>query len=185
MRATCQQLLTLGEQQERLIEALLTLATSERGVERWDPFDLAEMAGKAVLERRREADRQGIRVQANLIAAPATGDPSLVESLLANLVDNAIRHNRDGGQVEVSTAITDGLAVVSVSNTGPRIPPDEVDRLFQPFQHLGAERIRPASEHGHGLGLAIVRAITSAHGATLTAAARPLGGLDVTVSFLP
>ena len=77
--------------------------------------------------------------------------------------------------------MTDGRAIVTVSNTGPLIPPDEVDRLFQPFQRLGTERIRHAS--GHGLGLAIVRAIASVHGATLTANARPEGGLDIEVSF--
>ncbi len=181
LRSTCQQLLALSGQQERLIEALLTLATSERGVERWEPFDLAEVAGKVILERREEAGRRGIRIDTNLTAASATGDPSLVASLVANLVDNAIRHNREGGRVEVSTARTEGLAVVSVSNTGTLIPPDEVDRLFQPFQRLGTERISHAS--GHGLGLAVVRAIVGAHGATLTANARPQGGLDVAVSF--
>ncbi len=77
--------------------------------------------------------------------------------------------------------MTDGRAIITVSNTGPLIPPDEVDRLFQPFQRLGSQRLRPAS--GHGLGLAIVRAIVSAHGAALTASARPEGGLDITVSF--
>ena len=181
LRETCEELLALGDKQERLIEALLTLASSERGVERWEPFDLAEIAGKVLLNRRQEAERRGIRVDGDLSAAPATGDPSLAESLLANLVDNAIRHNRDGGWVKVSTTITDGLAVVSVSNTGPMIPPDEVDRLFQPFQRLGTERMRHAS--GHGLGLAIVRAITGVHNATLTANARPEGGLDIEVSF--
>jgi signal transduction histidine kinase len=181
LRSTCQQLLVLGEQQERLIEALLTLATSERGIERWEPFDLAAMAGQVILGRRQEAERRDIRISATLSAAPATGDPSLVESLVANLVDNAIRHNRDGGRVEISTAITDGLAVVSVSNTGSPVPSGEVDRLFQPFQRLGTERVRPAG--GHGLGLAIVRAIAGVHGAALTAHARPQGGLTVSVSF--
>ena len=79
---------------------------------------------------------------AALTAAPATGDPSLAESLVANLVDNAIRHNIPGGQVEVSTTMTDGRAVIRVTNTGTVIPPAEVDRLFQPFQQLGHERIR-------------------------------------------
>jgi signal transduction histidine kinase len=181
LRTTCQELLALGDQQERLIEALLTLASSERGVERWEPFDLAEIAGNVLLNRRQEAGRRGIRVDGDFSAAPATGDPILAESLLVNLVDNAIRHNRDGGWVKVSTTITDGLAVISVSNTGPMILPDEVDRLFQPFQRLGTERMRHAS--GHGLGLAIVRAITGVHSATLTANARPEGGLDIQVSF--
>ena len=94
LRETCEELLALGDQQERLIEALLTLASSERGVERWEPFDLAEIAGKVLLNRRQEAERRGIRVDGDLSAAPATGDPSLAESLLANLVDNAIRQPR-------------------------------------------------------------------------------------------
>ena len=181
LRSTCQQLLALGYQQERLIEALLTLASSERGIERWEPLDLAGIAGKVLLDVRQEAERRGIRIEAILAAAPATGDPSLVESLVANLVDNAIRHNRDGGRVEISTTITDGLAIVSVSNTGTLISPAEVDRLFQPFQRLGTERISHIS--GHGLGLAIVRAIAGVHGAGLTASARPEGGLDIGVSF--
>ncbi len=154
LRSTCHALLALGDQQERFIEALLTLASSERGVEQWEPFDLAEIARKVVLVRRQEAGRRGIHVAATLTAAPATGDPSLAESLVANLVDNAIRHNRDGGRVEISTTTTGGLAIVSVSNTGTSIPPGEVDRLFRPFQRLGTERTRQAS--GPGLGLAIV-----------------------------
>jgi signal transduction histidine kinase len=181
LRSTCQELLTLGDQQERLIGALLTLASSERGVDRWEPFDLAEIAGKAIMDRREEAGHRGIRVDTALTAAPATGDASLAGSLVANLVDKAIRHNLDGGRVEVSTAITEERAVLSVGNTGPLIPPDEVDRLFQPFQRLGAERIRHAS--GHGLGLAIVSAIVGVHGATLTAKAGADGGLAIEVSF--
>ena len=106
---------------------------------------------------------------------------SLADSLVANLVDNAIRHNLDGGRVEISTATTDGQATLAIGNTGAVIPPGEVDRLFQPFQRLGTERIGHAS--GNGLGLAIVRAIAGVHGATLTATARPEGGLDITVVF--
>jgi len=100
---------------------------------------------------------------------------------VANLVDNALRHNVAGGRVEISTATTAGQASISVRNTGTVIPPDKVDRLFQPFQQLGSERIRHAG--GHGLGLAIVHAIASAHDATLTARARPEGGLDIEVRF--
>jgi signal transduction histidine kinase len=181
LRETCQQVLVLGDQQERLIEALLTLASSERGVEQWEPFELADIAGQVIDERRQEAERRGIHLQAALTAAPATGDPSLAESLVANLVDNAIRHNVPGGRAEVSTTMTDGRAVIRVTNTGTVIPPAELDRLFQPFQQLGHERIR----HGdrYGLGLAIVRAIAAAHKATITATARPEGGLDLEVSF--
>ena len=181
LRSACEKALQWNDEQERLLGALLTLASSERGVERWEPFDLADIAGKAILDRHEEAERRGIRIDAALTAAPATGDPALAGSLLANLVGNAIRHNLDGGRVEISTAITDGLAVVRISNTGPLVPPGQVDRLFQPFQRLGTERIRHSS--GHGLGLAIISAIVSVHGATLTANARPEGGLDITVTF--
>jgi signal transduction histidine kinase len=181
LRSTCEEALQLGAQQERLIDALLTLATSERGVERWEPFDLGKLADNVVLSRRQEAERRHIHVDAAPTETPATGDPSLVESLVANLVDNALRHNQAGGRVEVSTTTTAGRASISVSNTGALIPPDEVDRLFQPFQRLGDERIRLTD--GHGLGLAIIRAIATAHGATLTARSRPEGGLDIEVSF--
>ncbi|WP_281179677.1 sensor histidine kinase [Actinoplanes subtropicus] len=113
--------------------------------------------------------------------APASGDSALAQSLMANLVSNAIRHNLDGGRVEISTGIIEGRAVVNVRNTGPVVPPDEVERLFQPFQRLGNPRVRRAD--GHGLGLAIVRAIVTVHRAELSAHPRPEGGLDISVSF--
>jgi signal transduction histidine kinase len=91
LRSTCQNVLALGEQQERLIEALLTLATSEQGIEQREPFDLADIAGNAVLARQQEAQRRDIQVDTALATAPAAGDPNLVESLMANLVDNALR----------------------------------------------------------------------------------------------
>jgi signal transduction histidine kinase len=181
LRSTCEQALQLGAQQERLIDALLTLATSERGVERWESFDLGALAEDIVLRRQADAEHQGIHIDTALTQATATGDRSLVESLLANLIDNAIRHNQAGGRVDISTTTRAGRAVVSVGNTGAVIPPDQVDRLFQPFQHVGRERIRLAN--GHGLGLAIVRAIATAHCATLSASARPEGGLDVEISL--
>lgn len=181
LRSACQQVLALGNQQELLIGALLTLASSERGIDQRTPFDLGEIAGKAIMDRRQEADRRDIRIDAVLNAAPATGDPRLADRLVANLVDNAIRHNLDGGRVEISTATTGGQATLAIGNTGPVIPPGEVDRLFQPFQRLGTERVGQAG--GNGLGLAIVRAIAGGHGATLTANARPGGGLDIRASF--
>jgi signal transduction histidine kinase len=175
LRSTCRDVLALGQAQERLIEALLTLATSERGIERRESFDLADIAGRVVQGRHHDA----IRVDAALAPAPATGDPNLVESMVANLVDNAVRHNVAGGWIEIATGTTGGQAAISVRNTGPVIPPDHLERLFQPFQQLGAQRIGG----GHGLGLAIIRAIARAHGATVVPRARPEGGLDIEVSF--
>ena len=181
LRSACQQALVLGDQQERLIEALLTLASSERGVEQWEPFDLADIAAKVIEERGQEAGGRGLAIAATLAPAPATGDPSLAESLVANLVDNALRYNVAGGRIDVSTSMTAGRASVRVANTGPVIPADQLDRLFQPFQRLGRDRIGHAG--GRGLGLAIVRAIAHAHAAALTARPRPEGGLDIEVSF--
>jgi signal transduction histidine kinase len=97
------------------------------------------------------------------------------------LIDNALRHNLPDGHVWISTEVRQGQAAVSVSNTGPVVPPGEVERLFGPFQRLGRDRVGRAE--GHGLGLAIVAAIAGAHGARLTAAARPDGGLTITVTF--
>jgi signal transduction histidine kinase len=181
LRAACEKILRLGEQQERLIDGLLTLASSERGIERWEPFDLAEVAGQAVADRRPEAGRQGLQVSASLAPAAAAGDPRLAASLVANLADNALRHNVAGGWVEVTTATVAGAPTVAVRNSGPVIPPGEVERLVRPFERLGHPRVRRAD--GHGLGLAIVCAIARAHGATVTAAARPEGGLDLEVIF--
>jgi signal transduction histidine kinase len=182
LRAACEEVLQLGEQQERLIDALLTLAISERGVERWEPFDLGEVAETMLVSRRREAERRGIRIEASLSAARSLGDPKLVESLVANLVDNALRHNATGGRVEMSTSSAPGRATILVTNTGPPVPPADVERLFQSFQQTGKERVRHAD--GHGLGLAIVQAIVQAHGARITARPRPGGGLHVEVIFV-
>jgi signal transduction histidine kinase len=182
-RSTSEELLTLGSQQERLIESLLTLADGERGIERWERFDLADVVDRVVSVRGAEAESRALHVAVGLNAAPAVGDPSLVESLVANLVDNALRHNHSGGRLEISTTITAGRATLSVANTGALIPPDQVDRLFRPFQRLGPERV--GHRDGHGLGLAIVDAIARAHGAVVMARARTDGGLDIEVGFPP
>ena len=181
LQATCEQLLTLNDQQERLIDGLLTLASSERGVAEWESVDLAIVAAAVVKARREEAGRQGISVESSLDGAPAAGDPSLVESMVANLIDNALRHNVAGGHVEITTRVADGRATLAVRNTGIVIAPGEVERLSRPFQRQGTERVGHGD--GHGLGLAIVYAIAQAHNASLAARVRPEGGLDVEVSF--
>lgn len=181
LRATCEELVELSDQQERLIAALLTLADSQRGLEHPQPLDLADITRNVLAARQAEAGRRGIRLITRLAAAPATGDPSLAGSLVANLIDNAIRHNLPGGQAEITTALTAGGAVLTVTNTGTLIPPGEVEDLFQPFRQLGTQRI--GHGEGHGLGLAIVRAIADAHSAILTANPGPQGGLDIQVTF--
>ena len=181
LRAACEQVLVLGARTERLIDALLTLATGERGIERREPFDVAGLAGRAVKPLGDAAARRGIRLECRLDRAPASGDPRLAESLIANLAENAVRHNEPGGWAEIATGTCDGRAVVSVRNSGPVVPAQQLEHLFQPFQLLAAERT--GRSRGHGLGLAIVRAIADAHSAVITAGARDGGGLDITVTF--
>jgi signal transduction histidine kinase len=113
--------------------------------------------------------------------APTAGSSRLAERLAANLLDNALRHNVPGGRVEVSTGTRDCRVVLAVANTGPAIPPAAVDRLFEPFQRLGADRV--GRGEGSGLGLSIVHAIAEAHGASITACPEPEGGLRIEVAF--
>ena len=180
-RATGLELLESGLQQERLLEALLTLATSEGGIGNREPADLCEAAAASLHATGPEADRQRVRVETSLHPAPVLGDPRLIERLAVNLLDNAVRHNAMGGTVQLSTGQRDGRAVISVANTGPLIPPAEVTRLFRPFERLATPRA--SNGNGHGLGLSIVAAIAEAHGATITARPRPEGGLRIQVSF--
>jgi signal transduction histidine kinase len=181
-RATSRRLLALGEEQERLLESLLTLASSERGLGRREPFDLAALVEPVLRDLPPEAAALGLGIEADLDPAPATGDGALAARLVRNLLDNAVSHNVPGGQVQIRTGTAPDGAFLSVSNDGPVIPPGEVDRLFEPFQRLGTDRTGPNDDH-HGLGLSIVRAIAIAHEATINADARPEGGLAIEVRF--
>jgi signal transduction histidine kinase len=182
-RATAREVLDSSDEQARLIEALLTLASSESGLSGREPVDLAAVVGAVLVDIQPEVERRGIDMERATTSAPLDGDPLLVQRLVANLVTNAVRHNVVDGRIEVMAGVEDDGAVLTVSNTGPRIPPAQLERLFQPFQRLEARRAH--YKDGHGLGLSIVRAIASAHGATI--AARPLadGGLSVRVVFPP
>jgi len=182
LRATCQELLACGREHERLLESLLTLASSERGLNQREPVDLARLAGHVLQTPRPDIERQGLELDAALERAAVAGDPALIERLVANLVDNAVRYNRPGGRVEIRTAAANGHAVVSVTNTGPVVRAEETERLFEPFQRLGGGRAARPDGH-HGLGLSIVRAIAIAHEATIDAEPQPAGGLAVTVRF--
>jgi signal transduction histidine kinase len=178
-RSIAQELLASNDEQNQLIESLLTLASSEGGVEHPDQVDLSDVA-RDVLGRRATV-RLALHVTETTAPAPVDGDPLLLESLVANLVDNAITHNVKGGAVDVSTGTRDGRSLVAVANTGPVVPPTEVDRLFRPFQRLDRRRLH--HDGGHGLGLSIVSAIAAAHGATVTAEPFPEGGISIEVTF--
>ena len=169
------------QQLEELIEALLNLASSQRGLERYESVDLAAIADQALASRRAEIERRALQVHATLGPAQVEGNPQLVERLVANLIDNAVRHNTVGGQVEVKTISDARRVVLSVANDGPIVPESELERLSRPFQRLGTERTSQGG--GQGLGLSIVHAIAGAHGATVSTRARPDGGLEIEVGF--
>jgi signal transduction histidine kinase len=180
LRAACEEALELGDQQERLINALLTLATGEKGIEQRETIDLADLAATVIAVHQQDAERKQITINSSLQAAPINGDPDLVERMTTNLLDNAIRHNITGGTISITTSRDQQRSRLTISNTGPVLNAQDLQQLFQPFRRGGSERI---SKDGHGLGLAIVKAIADAHAATLTAAHRADGGLDLTVTF--
>jgi signal transduction histidine kinase len=179
LRAAHERVLAAGAQQERIIEALLMLARGQAGLAKRDQFDLAELAGQVTASRQAEAQDRQLPLHSALASAPAVGDPRLAERLIANLADNALRHNTPGGHVEVVTATRDAHAVLVVTNTGPIVPADVVGQLLQPFRRLGTDR----TGHGHGLGLSIAQAIAEAHDANLTIRPQPSGGLHIEVAF--
>jgi signal transduction histidine kinase len=183
LRSACQEALALGGHQERLVQALLALATSERGVTRWDHVDLVHVVRAVLASRRDQAAERGIDVAERLTPAMTVGDPKLVESLVANLIDNAIRHNHPDGHVEITTETSGTHVTLTVANSGPVIPGNQIGQLFQPFQKLAPDR--NGRRDGYGLGLAIVNAVSQAHHAILTASPRAEGGLSITIRFAP
>jgi signal transduction histidine kinase len=179
LRATCKELLTSQADQERLLEALLTLASSERGLEKRELVDLEALASAELQRLKPKIGRRGLTLETTLGPAVTTGEPALIRRLIANLIDNAIDHNVGGGRIEIRTESDTEYALLAVSNSGPPIQAAQVEKLFEPFQRLNGTRT--TSDGHHGLGLSIVRAIAVAHNAEVTAAPRAGGGLTVTV----
>ncbi len=181
LRATHERVLASEEQLERLIEALLSLAGGEQALNYREPVDLAVVTEQVLAGRRPEIQRHLLQLNATLDSARTEGNPQLLERLVANLIDNAIRHNTTQGRINVTTATDAEGVVLSVANSGPVIPPEELDRLQRPFQRLGLDRVNQGD--GHGLGLSIVHAIATAHEAAVSIRPLPQGGLDVDVRF--
>jgi signal transduction histidine kinase len=182
-RSTAEEVLASTGEQARLIEALLALASSESGLSGRERVDLAPAVTSCLADLEREIDRHGIHVERAIAPATLDGDLLLVERLAANLLKNAVLHNVPHGSIEVVTGVREGRAFFSVTNSGPVIPAAEVERLFQPFQRL--DQGRAHHKDGHGLGLSIVRAIATAHGASITAEPAPDGGVTIEVVFPP
>lgn len=166
---------------ERLVEALLLLARTE-GVELavHEPVDLTEVVSRALRGIEDEARQRGMGVRTCAEPAFAVGDPALLERVAGNLLENAVRHNVDGGWIEVTTGADQGWTCLRVSSSGPPIHEAEVEALFEPFRRSGLER---TARNGTGLGLSIVRAATKAHRGHLRASPIPAGGLTITVQL--
>jgi signal transduction histidine kinase len=182
-RTTCERLLASSQQQDRLVEALLTLALSEGGAARHEDFELSTAIDSVLLSPDLDLGSLGVRIGTKLGPAAVSGDPRLVERLVRNLVDNAIRYNQPSGRVDITAGSRSDHAVLVVSNTGPPIPATDIERLFQPFQRFAPSRSSHAD--GTGLGLSIVQAIADSHDARINAEPGPRGGLTVEVTFPP
>jgi two-component system sensor histidine kinase TctE len=163
----------------RLAEQLLTLSRAEPGSRRprADRIDLTE-AARHVLEAQAPAAIErdiDLGLEEN---GPVTvvGDGTMLREMIVNLVDNALRYSKPGGSVTVRLAASDGEAELTVSDTGPGIPPEEREHVFERFY-----RIAGATEEGSGLGLAIVREVVENAGGSVTLSDAAAGGLKVEV----
>jgi signal transduction histidine kinase len=163
---------------EAMVEALLTLAVSDQGKLSTEFSDLATWAEDAIDACAGEIERLDLRVSVRLDPAEIAGDPQLLERMIRNLVDNAVRHNEPGGWIRLRTGGSDATAYLEIANSGPFIPEDVVPSLFEPFRRMEA---RTGVRDGVGLGLAITRSVVTAHRAAVTARSQPAGGLDISV----
>ena len=168
------------ERAEATVEALLTLATSELGPTAQEAIDLATAAEDALDATHAAIDQRHIKVEAALEPALARGDRVLLERMIANLVENAVRHNNPGGWIGIRTIQQADSAVFEIANTGPSVPAEQIPTLFEPFARA---KQRLNSSDGVGLGLSIANAIARAHNATITARPRPGGGLEMSVTI--
>jgi signal transduction histidine kinase len=162
---------------ERLIESLLVLARSEAAAGREETVDVAALAADCITDLHARAQESQIELRADLHPAPARGDARLLERLIANLIDNGIRHNEPGGFLDVSTRVADARIELKVCNGGARIDASAAQALTEPFMRLDR------SVDGAGLGLSIVRSVAAAHGGGARLVAREEGGLEVTVEL--
>lgn len=167
------------EHMQRVLDGLLLLARSQAGLGTQEAIDLADLAAAALdAARPRTTD---LAVHADLQPALVCGEPVLLERMIGNLVDNAIRYNRPGGELTMSTGTAVGRAVLRISNSGKEIPSSEVGALLEPFVRGDGSRVR--TDGGLGLGLSIVRAVARAHQGNVLVRARRGGGLNIAVDL--
>jgi signal transduction histidine kinase len=176
------QLIRVNERNERLIEGLLVLAESDRGVPGKVPVRLDKLAGSVLDAHAEMAGKNDVSLHRSLAEREISGDPLLLDRLIGNLVTNAILYNQPGGWVEVEVT-GDGYRgpALSVRNTGQNVPAESVPSLFEPFRRLTADRTNHS--RGAGLGMSIARSITAAHDGTIRARPRSEGGLIVEIEL--
>jgi signal transduction histidine kinase len=168
------------ERAEATIEAMLTLAISELGATTTETLDLATAAEDALDGARATIDERRLVVDAVLEPASTHGDRVLLERMIANLVENAARHNHSGGWIWIRTYTRDGSTVFAVVNTGPELSPEQLPGLFEPFAR---DHDRLDFRKGVGLGLSIAEAIARAHDAAIAASPLPGGGLQLSITL--
>jgi len=165
-----------------LTEALLLLSRANQRSFVREPVDLSLLAEEATETLLPLAEKHGVTIETDGDLALTSGSPALLLQLTTNLVHNAIVHNLpDHGTVRVCTGVRGETVVLTVENTGERLTPELAATLTEPFQR-GTERIH-ADHAGVGLGLAIIKTITQAHGGTLTLTPRAAGGIHITVAL--
>jgi signal transduction histidine kinase len=162
---------------ERLIASLLLLARSEAATGHEELVDVATLAADCITDLWVRAQEANVQIRDDLEPAWTTGDPGLLERLIANLVDNGIRHNEPGGYLEVRTRSAGDEVELTVANGGAEIDPERVGELAEPFRRLDR------SVGGFGLGLSIVRSIATAHQGKARLVAPATGGLEVHVTI--
>jgi signal transduction histidine kinase len=180
LRRTCERVLASNKQQHQMIEALLMLARSQGGTDIQAAVDLAAIAQDAITIR--EQRLRAVTLDADLQPAPLAGDPALLESLIANLIDNAIIHNiEEDGWISIETGSEEDSIWLRISNSGPEVPASMTTEIFEPFRRIDGERTATAT--GLGLGLSIVQAVADLHQAAIETHPLQGGGLRVEVQF--
>jgi len=184
LRAAASVIRDATERADQLVDSLLLLARTDQlrtdGLPRREPVELPAVAQQALAAVAPEVSERRLQVAGSLAPADVLGDPGLLERLAGNLVENAVRHNLDGGWLRVDTGTVEGQARLQVASSGPVVPAEAVEGLFEPFRRHGTAR---TARKGAGIGLSIVRSVATAHGGSVRATAPAAGGLVVTVDL--